>query len=192
MTADPGYPTVKDRKQEAIGLLGEWRDNILRPNALSPEECYDRIAPLMQGIPEFPATARSDGETTDCVPKQEIIYTKQEDTGEGWIDRRFVRPEFPDEALKDLLLDADLWSKEGLFWKVKCLVQGHPAETGEKGTCQTCGGSSGHICHDGEFRRWPGLACSNCAHQGVDLCPDCDGTGEERRSGKERRKEGSG
>ena len=90
MTADPGFPTMKDRKQGAIGLLGEWRDNILRPNALSPEECYDRIAPHIRG-------------------------------------------EFPDEALRDLLLDVDLWSKEGLFWKIKCLIQGHPAETGEKG-----------------------------------------------------------
>lgn len=34
---------------------------------------------------------------------------------------------FPDEALKDLLVDANVGAPEALFWKIKCLIEGRPA-----------------------------------------------------------------
>ncbi len=37
--------------------------------------------------------------------------------------------EFPDEALRDLLLDVDLWKPEALFWRIKCLIEGQEEET---------------------------------------------------------------
>ncbi|KKL24993.1 hypothetical protein LCGC14_2409790 [marine sediment metagenome] len=61
--------------------------------------------------------------------------------------------------------------------------------------CETCGGSLGHICADGEFRKWSGVACSNCNKAGLDPCPACtekpqrtdNGRTGQQRKGRERR-----
>ncbi len=72
--------------------------------------------------------------------------------------------EFPDEALKKLLIDSASLTPEALFWKIKCLIQGRPDYT-----CQTCGGSGKNE-----------LAGSSFVLDGFsDECSDCTGTGKQ-------------
>ncbi len=98
-----------------------------------------------------------------------------------------------DKALKDLLLDADLWTKEGLFRQIKILFEDQPegdnipeqyrqdamnratsrglAKLEPKDTCQTCGGS--RVVDAGPASRIVGYPFMDC--------PDCYGTEEEKK-----------
>lgn len=78
-----------------------------------------------------------------------------------------IRGEFPEEEIRGIP-DPYVIGKDAVIAELKAIWQA-PVEQ----SCPTCGGGTGHICHDGKFRKWPGLACSNCNSQGIDPCPDC-------------------
>ncbi|KKK83910.1 hypothetical protein LCGC14_2788640, partial [marine sediment metagenome] len=156
------------------------------------EALSDRLAPLIRG--EFPTNEHLDilgdilasrihvGEAIkrlkslwESQPEGDDILD-QEGTIQNILRMRNKRlanhkptlREFPDEALKNLL---DLIpGKETLFWKIKCLLEGpdHIAEVRKK-VCQTCGGSGERRTGMATYPQSPGN------------CPDCKGTGEEKK-----------
>ena len=131
------------------------------------EDLYDHIAPLIRG--EFPTNEYLDilGDILASRIHVGEAIKRLKSLWESQKDKPTVR-EFPDEALKNLL---DLIpDKETLFWKIKCLLEGpdHIAEVRKK-VCQTCGGSG---------KRRTGMATYP---QSPGNCPDCKGTGEEKK-----------
>lgn len=192
---------MTDRKQEAIDKIQEELCRAWAAGRCTSEDyntldkakaLYARIAPLIRGE----SVRKPDKFPEKAFRRFALRYRHERDK---WLDDRtkifeymfnqmisdFKRLwedaptwEFPDEAMKNLLLDADLLTKEGLFWKIKCLLEGdHIAEVGKK-VCQKCRGSGEVQCDpirgDLTFRPEPYRAISP---RKMD-CPQCDGTGE--------------
>ena len=165
---------MTDRKQEAIKAIAEMMSEELYQQPPYDEECLKRMMTVAERF--YPRIAP------------------------------LMMREFPDEVLKDLL---DLLpANEALFWKIKCLWEGQEprigdnvleqeeettdevtadisrhlqANRGKKGICRTCGGSG---------QKWPhgnSQQCSCSTLSYTHKCPDCKGTGEDRRDGVERR-----
>ncbi len=178
---------MTDRKQEVIEIfrsrLAQAR-GFQQYDAQHGAEClYDLTAPLMGR--EFPEEKllrelwmiRNSAESDNSALVLRVLGNLKR----LWESQTSpARPDFPAEKFEALLADKDVWSNRGLMMQFRLIWEGrnHIAEVRKKGTCQTCGGSGSPVTV---------IINSDKPARELCPCPDCDGTGEERRSGEERR-----
>ncbi len=90
-----------------------------------------------------------------------------------------LQREFPREAVEELEIEVEIYGWEN---NIEKSVSRHKGRLTEKSAAalerlwKSGEERDGHICADGKFRKWPGLACSNWSKTGV--CPTCEGSGE--------------